>query len=92
MTKEQLAFMFNNSINNFFLEKNVSVYRVKRGGKKYFGIDDYSTYTDEEIENDVSHPLAEFKTLEELLDYEYKGKKLSEWIEPLTELNIDNFA
>ena len=90
MTKEQLAFMFNNSINSFYLEKDVSVYREKRGGKKYFGIDDYSKYTREEIRDDVFHPLAEFKTLDELLDFKYKGKTLREWIEPLEEVNIDN--
>ena len=90
MTKEQLAFMFNRTITGFFLEKDVSVYCEKRGGKKYFAIDDYSTYTEEEIEKDIFHPVAEFKSLDELWNFEYKGKKFADWVLPLEGLNIDN--
>ena len=92
MTKQTLAFMFNNQINFFFLEKNVMVYREKRGGKKYFGITDTTRYTSKEIEEDVWKPICEFRTLDELWEYEYKGKPIKDWISPLNELNIDNFT
>ena len=92
MTKQTLAFMFNNQINFFFLEKNVMVYREKRGGKKYFGINDTTRYTSKEIAEDVWKPICEFRTLDELWEYEYKGKPVKDWISPLNELNIDNFT
>ena len=92
MTKEQLAFVFNNKATIFWLEKNVMVYREKRGGKKYFGINDVTRYTPEEIEKDVWKPVCEFKTIDELWTYEYKGKSIKDWLTPLDELNIDNFA
>lgn len=92
MTKETLARMFNNTINGFYLEKDVYVYCEKRGGKKHFGIDDFSKYTQEEINADVNKPLCDFKTIDELFSFIYKGKTVREWIEPLNELNIDNFS
>ena len=88
MTQNELAFLFNHTINLFYLEKGVMVYRQKRGGQKYFGIDDASRYTREEIEQGVDKPLAEFKSLDELLEYEYKGRKLRDWIEPLSPAKI----
>lgn len=92
MTKETVARMFNSDMNYFYLEKNVMVYRTKRAGKKYFGINDSTMYTPEDIENDVWKPICEFRTIDELFSYSYKGKTVKEWIEPLDELNIDNFS
>ena len=92
MTKEQIAYMFNHQINFFWLEKDIMVYREKRGGAKYFGIDDISVYTEEDIEKEVKKPICEFKTLDELFKFEYKGKTIKDWLDPLQELNIDNFA
>lgn len=92
MTKETVARMFNSEMNYFFIEKNVMVYREKRGGKKYFGINDTTKYTQEEIDKDVWKPICEFRTIDELFAFEYKGKSVKEWVEPLEELNIDNFS
>ena len=88
MTQNELAFLFNHSINFFYLEDDVRVYRQKRGGQKYFGIDDARRYTQEEIEQGAHKPLAEFKRLEDLLDFEYKGKKLKDWIDLLNPAEV----
>lgn len=90
MTKTQLAFMFNHVADLFYIEKGVAVFRKKQGGKKHFIIDDFDSYTDEEIEKDIFHPICDFRTLDELWEFVYKGKKIEDWILPLTELNIDD--
>ena len=88
MTSNELAFLFNHTINFFYLEKGVMVYREKRGGKRYFGIDDASRYTQEEIEQGVDKPLAEFQSLEDLMEYEYKGRKLRDWIASISPAKV----
>lgn len=81
MTKEQLSFMFNKSVNGFYIKKDILITRQKVAGKKMFYIIDMRTDETKEMS---------FNNIDELFDAKINGETIELLLKDKKELNITN--